>query len=181
MAFCAERQLDNLEVSAVGFDVEIDELTDDIAALGVQGPTSASILKAMGFEGIEMLKPFDIKHYPYQGEEISISRTGFTGDLGYEVLMPNSVALSFYNEMFDKGRIYNIRPAGLEALDLLRIEAGLCNPVSILWLQKKQSDLEPPDHLLSSDYHGSWISISQFLMARLPWLKKRKEARDIHL
>ena len=78
---CAERQLDNLEVSAVGFDVEIDELTDDIAALGVQGPTSASILKAMGFEGIEMLKPFDIKHYPYQGEEISISRTGFTGDL----------------------------------------------------------------------------------------------------
>ena len=64
----------------------------------------------MGFEGIEMLKPFDIKHYPYQGE-ISISRTGFTGDLGYEVLMPNSVALSFYNEMFDRGRIYNIRPA----------------------------------------------------------------------
>ena len=44
------------------------------------------------------------------------------------VLMPNSVALSFYNEMFDKGRVYNIRPAGLEALDLLRIEAGLLQP-----------------------------------------------------
>ena len=53
--------------------------------------------------------------------------------------MPNSVALSFYNEMFDKGRIYNIRPAGLEALDLFRIEAGLLQPGPILWLQKKQS------------------------------------------
>ena len=74
----AERQLENLAVSAIGFDVEIDELTDDVAALGVQGPTSASILKAMGFQEIEMLKPFDIKHYSYHGEEITISRTGFT-------------------------------------------------------------------------------------------------------
>ena len=124
----AERQLENLAVSAIGFDVEIDELTDDVAALGVQGPTSASILKAMGFQEIEMLKPFDIKHYSYHGEEITISRTGFTGDLGYEVLMSNSVALSFYDEMFAKGEIYNIKPAGLEALDLLRIEAGLLQP-----------------------------------------------------
>ena len=82
---CVERQLDNLAISAIGFDVEIEEITDDVACLGVQGPTSCSILKAMGFEGIEHLKPFDIKHYEFQGHEIMISRTGFSGDLGYEV------------------------------------------------------------------------------------------------
>lgn len=125
---CVERQLDNLGISAIGFDVEIEEITDDVACLGVQGPTSCSILKAMGFEGIEHLKPFDIKHYDFQGHEIMISRTGFTGDLGYEVWMVNEIALNFWDELFEKGKIYGIKPFGLDALDLVRIEAGLLVP-----------------------------------------------------
>jgi aminomethyltransferase len=125
---CVERQLDNLGISAIGFDVEIEEITDDVACLGVQGPTSCSILKAMGFEGIEHLKPFDIKHYDFQGHEIMISRTGFTGDLGYEVWMVNEIALNFWDELFEKGEIYGIKPFGLDALDLVRIEAGLLVP-----------------------------------------------------
>ena len=125
---CVERQLDNLSISAVGFDVEIEEITDDVACLGVQGPTSCSILNAMGFEGIELLKPFDIKHYDFQGHEIMISRTGFSGDLGYEVWMVNEIALNFWDELFEKGEIYGIKPFGLDALDLVRIEAGLLVP-----------------------------------------------------
>ena len=125
---CVERQLDNLSISAIGFDVEIEEITDDVACLGVQGPTSCSILKAMGFEGIEQLKPFDIKHYDFQGHEIMISRTGFSGDLGYEVWMVNEIALNFWDELFEKGEIYGIKPFGLDALDLVRIEAGLLVP-----------------------------------------------------
>jgi aminomethyltransferase len=125
---CVERQLDNLNISAIGFDVEIEEITDDVACLGVQGPTSCSILKAMGFEGIEHLKPFDIKHYDFQGHEIMISRTGFSGDLGYEVWMVNEIALNFWDELFEKGEIYGIKPFGLDALDLVRIEAGLLVP-----------------------------------------------------
>ena len=125
---CVERQLDNLAISAIGFDVEIEEITDDVACLGVQGPTSCSILKAMGFSGIEHLKPFDIKHYDFQGHEIMISRTGFSGDLGYEVWMINEIALNFWDELFEKGEIYGIKPFGLDALDLVRIEAGLLVP-----------------------------------------------------
>ena len=125
---CVERQLDNLGNSAVGFDVKIEEITDEIACLGIQGPTSCSILKAIGFEGVENLKPFDIKHYDYQGHEIIISRTGFSGDLGYEACMANDAALSFWDALFDNGEIYGIKPFGLDALDLVRIEAGLLVP-----------------------------------------------------
>ncbi|HJM71343.1 MAG TPA: aminomethyltransferase family protein, partial [Gammaproteobacteria bacterium] len=125
---CVERQLDNLGNSAVGFDVKIEEITDDIACLGIQGPTSCSILKAIGFEGIENLKPFDIKHYDFRGHEIIISRTGFSGDLGYEACMVNDAALDFWDALFDKGEIYGIKPFGLDALDLVRIEAGLLVP-----------------------------------------------------
>ena len=125
---CVERQLDNLAISAIGFDVEIEEITDDVACLGVQGPTSCSILNAMGFSGIEHLKPFDIKHYDFQGHEIMISRTGFSGDLGYEVWMDNEIALNFWDELFGQGEIYGIKPYGLDALDLVRIEAGLLVP-----------------------------------------------------
>ena len=125
---CVERQLDNLGNSAVGFDVKIEEITDEVACLGVQGPTSCSILKAIGFDAIEHLKPFDIKHYDFQGQEVMVSRTGFSGDLGYEVCMPNDVALNLWDELFDKGEIYGIKPFGLDALDLVRIEAGLLVP-----------------------------------------------------
>ena len=125
---CVERQLDNLGNSAVGFDVKIEEITDEVACLGVQGPTSCSILKAIGFDAIEHLKPFDIKHYDFQGQEVMVSRTGFSGDLGYEVCMPNYVALNLWDELFDKGEIYGIKPFGLDALDLVRIEAGLLVP-----------------------------------------------------
>ena len=125
---CVERQLDNLENSAVGFDIKIEEITDDIACLGIQGPTSCSILKAIGFEGVEYLKPFDIKHYDFNGQEIIISRTGFSGDLGYEACMVNDAALDFWDALFDKGEIYGIKPFGLDALDLVRIEAGLLVP-----------------------------------------------------
>ena len=112
---CVERQLDNLGNSAVGFDVKIEEITDEVACLGVQGPTSCSILKAIGFDAIEHLKPFDIKHYDFQGQEVMVSRTGFSGDLGYEVCMPNDVALNLWDELFDKGEIYGIKPFGLDA------------------------------------------------------------------
>ncbi len=81
----AEWQLDWLLGSAIGFDVHIDEVTADIAALAMQGPTSCAVLSAMGLAGIERLKPFEIGFYASAGIDLMISRTGFTGDLGYEL------------------------------------------------------------------------------------------------
>jgi aminomethyltransferase len=81
----AERQLDWLLDSSIGFDVEIAEVTEQIAALAVQGPTSCAVLKAAGLAGVERLKPFDIGYFQVAGAEVTVSRTGFTGDLGYEI------------------------------------------------------------------------------------------------
>ena len=78
-----------LEKSAFGFDdVSVTDVTDDIAALSLQGPTSCAVLKKMGLDGIETAKPFDIMHFPFHGDTLMVSRTGFTGDLGYELWIP---------------------------------------------------------------------------------------------
>src|SRR5476649_1423667 len=74
-----ERQLDWLVASAVGFDVEIAEVTADIAALSVQGPTSCATLRDFGMLDIETLKPFEIRHFVVGARRIMGSRTGFTG------------------------------------------------------------------------------------------------------
>jgi aminomethyltransferase len=119
-----ERQLDWLTRSAHGFDVSIVEDTHDVAALALQGPTSCALLKAMGFTGIEKLSPFGLTYFPFAGGELMISRTGFTGDLGYELWIDPSRALALWDELFDKGELYGIRPMGTHALDVARIEAG---------------------------------------------------------
>src|SRR6202043_299664 len=73
----AERQIDWLLDSAIGFDVEIHEGTEQIAALALQGPTSCAALKDFGMTGIEALKPFEIGHFAVGANEIMVSRTGF--------------------------------------------------------------------------------------------------------
>ena len=119
-----ERQLDWLLTSAIGFDVQIVEETDDVAALAVQGPTSCAILKAMGLDGVENMKPFDLSYYDFEGTKLMVSRTGYTGDLGYELWIDPPNAEALWDQLFAAGRDYGIRPMGGEALDLSRIEAG---------------------------------------------------------
>ena len=75
-----------LRMSAYGFnDVTVTDETDKIAALSLQGPTSCAVLKKMGLTGVESAKPFDIMHFPFHDGSLIVSRTGFTGDLGYEL------------------------------------------------------------------------------------------------
>ena len=82
---CAVKMQTWLKDSAEGFDLEINDVTDDIAALSVQGPTSCSVLKNYGATDLESLKPFQSKNFTIDGYSVLISRTGFTGDLGYEL------------------------------------------------------------------------------------------------
>jgi aminomethyltransferase len=126
----AERQLDWFLDSAIGFDVSIREITADIAALALQGPTSCSTLKHLGFEGVENLKPFEIGHFGQLGYEVMVSRTGFTGDLGYELWLDPSDAKPFWNSLMEAGSHRGIRPIGYGALEMARIEAGLLLPDS---------------------------------------------------
>ena len=124
----AERQLDWLLDSAIGFEVEIAEVTAEIAALAVQGPTSCSVLKAFGLTGIEKLKVFEIGEFSARGRPITVSRTGFTGDLGYELWMRPDDALAVWDELMAAGRTRGIRAIGSQALNMARIEAGFLAP-----------------------------------------------------
>lgn len=123
-----ERQLDWLLDSAIGFDVEVTEVTEDIAALSVQGPTSCAVLKKWGALGVEQLKPFELGHFTVDGARLMISRTGFTGDLGYELWMSPVDAERVWDGLMEAGRSRAIRPVGSRALNMARIEAGFLLP-----------------------------------------------------
>ncbi|MGD1954605.1 MAG: aminomethyltransferase family protein [Sphingomonadales bacterium] len=129
---CAQHhQLDWLLLSSIGFDVTITKETHDVAALAVQGPTSFSVLSAAGFQGLDTLKPFGITSVDVAGIPVTVSRTGFTGDLGYELWMDPEHALDIwdiiFNVKFERG-LYDIRVIGLDALEMVRIEAGFIMP-----------------------------------------------------
>ena len=123
-------QLDWLMMSSLGMDVTIKQETHDIAALAVQGPTSCSVLTAAGISGLPELKPFGILNTVLAGFDVMVSRTGFTGDLGYEVWVDPSNALALWDAIFgvkERG-LYEIRPIGLDALEMVRVEAGFLMP-----------------------------------------------------
>ena len=124
----AEWQLDWMLGSAIGFDVQIEEVTADIAALAMQGPTSCAVLKSMGLAGIERLKPFEIGYYATAGINLMVSRTGYTGDLGYELWVDPRQASALWDALLLAGRSRGIRPIGSRALNVARIEAGFLSP-----------------------------------------------------
>jgi aminomethyltransferase len=119
-----ERHMAWLTAAAIGMEVSIVEETHEIAALAVQGPTSFSILKNMQLDGIDKLKPFGLTHFKFEGADLMVSRTGFTGDLGYEMWVPADKAEALWDALFAAGKLYGIMPIGTEALEESRIEAG---------------------------------------------------------
>ncbi len=129
MLCCADPCYDWFCLSAVGFDeVQISEISEDVAALSLQGPTSCALLKALGFAGIEQCKPFQIMRFAFGTGQLMISRTGYTGDLGYELWINPQDAEPLWDELFDKGRLYGIQPMGDESLEMARVEAGFLAP-----------------------------------------------------
>jgi len=123
MICCQERHLNWLLDSAEGFGVTVTEITEDIAALSLQGPCSAEVLRAAGFD-VSGLKPFRMATFSFDGGQITISRTGFTGDLGYELWLSPEQALPLWDHLFAAGEPWNLRAIGTDALNLARIEAG---------------------------------------------------------
>ena len=108
-----------------GYDVQLEEISDQISGLALQGPTSRDILRQVCDADLDSLKFFSTCKAKADGADIHISRTGYTGDLGYEIWMENKNALMLWDAIMEAGRSYDIRPAGLDALDVTRVEAGL--------------------------------------------------------
>jgi aminomethyltransferase len=118
-----------LRKSAYGFDdVTVTDISDTLAGLSFQGPTTCAVLKKMGLEGIENAKAFDILCFPFHGETLMVSRTGFTGDLGYELWIPNELALDLWDALYAAGKDYGIQPYGETATNMARLEAGFIMP-----------------------------------------------------
>ncbi|EAW39463.1 MAG: aminomethyl transferase family protein [Halieaceae bacterium] len=122
---CSYQRADDwLAWCTLGFDVTITNESEDLAGLAVQGPTSCTILTLLGCTGLDQLKPFGIAHFTFEGAPMMVSRTGFTGDLGYEVWVAPAQAEALWDQLFEHGREYLIKPIGSYALDMARIEAG---------------------------------------------------------
>ena len=122
---CSYQRADDwLAWCTLGFDVTITNESEDLAGLAVQGPTSCTILTLLGCTGLDQLKPFGIAHFTFEGAPMMVSRTGFTGDLGYEVWVAPAQAEALWDRLFEHGREYLIKPIGSYALDMARIEAG---------------------------------------------------------
>jgi aminomethyltransferase len=112
--------------NAVGLDVHIEDISETVAALALQGPTSGHLLKqVVAGADIANLKYFRVTKGMIAGVAVEVSRTGYTGDLGYEVWIPAASALRVWDALIEQGRAFDIKPTGMLALDVARIEAGL--------------------------------------------------------
>ena len=111
--------------NALALDVHIEDISEQVAALALQGPTSAKLLQSITDADIANLKYFRVTRGQIAGIAVDISRTGYTGDLGFEVWMPWKNAGKVWDELIKKGKAFDIHPAGMIALDIARIEAGL--------------------------------------------------------
>ena len=121
----AEPNLRWLHLNATGLDVTIADVSDTVAALAVQGPTSRVVLEHAADTDLAGLRFFRLTNATIRGIPVTISRTGYTGDLGYEIWLEAGQALPLWDELIDAGTPYGLTPAGILALDVARIEAGL--------------------------------------------------------
>ena len=121
----AEPNLEWFKYNASGMDLTISDDSVNTAALALQGPNSRAILNIVSSDSLDSLKFFWMMETRFDDIPVSISRTGYTGDLGYEIWMDSKDALSVWDFLMDKGKPFGITPTGLQALDIARIEAGL--------------------------------------------------------
>jgi aminomethyltransferase len=128
--------------NAAGMDVEIEDISEQVSALALQGPTSGRLLKSL-VRGADIgnLKYFRVTRGEIAGAPVDISRTGYTGDLGYEIWIPSEAALAVWDALVEAGRAFDIHPAGMLALDVARVEAGLL--------------------LIDVDFHGSKKALAE--------------------
>jgi aminomethyltransferase len=112
-------------LNATGLDVRIDDLSEGTAALALQGRLSRHVLeRATGRDWFD-LRYFRRRPTSIEGVDVDVTRTGYTGDLGYELWIPREGALAVWDRLFDVGRDYGLRPGGIQALDICRLEASL--------------------------------------------------------
>jgi aminomethyltransferase len=114
-----------LAMNAVGLDVAVEDVSERTAALALQGPLAREILRQLSPADFGALKYFRLVHTTVRDIPVTISRTGYTGDLGYEIWVDAARAVALWDALVEAGTPYGLTPAGVWALDIARIEAGL--------------------------------------------------------
>lgn len=121
---CAEHNLTWFLATADGLDVSIDEVSEEIAGLSLQGPLAREVLTGIGLSAVADLSYFGLLETTLDDMPITVTRTGFTGDLGYELWVEPRYALALWERLMTAGRGQGVVPIGSAALDIARIEAG---------------------------------------------------------
>jgi len=121
----ADSSLRWLYMNSVGMDVAVEDISEKMGALSLQGPLSRAILSRAAGVDLSSLKYFRMIEGAVRGIPVAISRTGYTGDLGYEIWVEAGQAVALWDALIEEGKPYGITPCGVWAMDIARIEAGL--------------------------------------------------------
>jgi len=127
-----EKDYNWLVTNAKGFNVKIEEISDDVAMFAVQGPSAEKILQKISTEDLSKIERFKCAHLRLANVDVFLSRTGYTGEDGFEVfiweasLANSDNAVKLWNAILEAGKTFGIEPCGLGARDTLRLEAGMC-------------------------------------------------------
>ena len=121
----AEPNMRWLHENSRGLDVQIEDASERVAGMALQGPTSGGLLLKVADADVASLKYFRMTSGKINGIPVDISRTGYTGDLGFEIWVAADQATAVWDVLMREGRAFGVKPAGMLALDVSRIEAGL--------------------------------------------------------
>jgi len=151
--------------NGIGMDVQVEDISEKAAALALQGPTSGKLLKSVAEADIANLKYFRVTHGKIAGVPVDISRTGYTGDLGFEVWMPWKDAVKVWDALIAKGKAFDIHPAGMIALDIARIEAGLIL-IEVDYISSKKALIESQKYSPAEIGLGKLVDLKKDFVGR---------------
>ena len=157
--------------------VIITNQSEDTSLIAVQGPNTAKALQSLTDIDLANMEYYSFKIGKFAGfENIIISATGYTGSGGFEIYMPNSTAVSIWNEVFKAGEKFDVKPAGLAARDTLRLEMGYClygndiddttSPIEagLGWITKFTKEFTNSDYIKSHKEQGTKRKLVAFEM-----------------
>ena len=124
MVAAAEPAYEWIRSNSVGFDIELTDRSTELAALSLQGPHSRPLLQAVAGDALGELRFFRHTEARIGAAEVMVSRTGYTGDLGYELWIPKEHALEVWDALAEEGKRWQLTPCGMTAMDIARVEAG---------------------------------------------------------
>jgi len=147
------------------FELKIENISGDYSLIAVQGPKSSDIINDLGLDYNNQPEYFSLTYYKFECDDVLISRTGYTGEDGFEILISNNKAACLWRTILEKGQKYGIKPIGLGARDTLRLEAAL-----LLYGNDMNEQTTPVEASLGwsvpknkeENYHGKSVIFSQF-------------------